>query len=86
MAKSGNTWFKIKRNKGRQVGFMHVRTNALATRKDHSPAAREPVKAREPNARVRTGFRFVAHGAGATARRAACHIAHSQRAWYKYTV
>jgi hypothetical protein len=41
MAKSGNTWFKIKRTKGRKVGFLHSKVDVPAMRTlDHMEIAK----------------------------------------------
>jgi hypothetical protein len=76
MAKSGNTWFKVKRARGRKVGFLHNRVIAPASPTmdlqeviRHGEVKRKAVKPRE--VRVRVGFTMSGYGAGKAARREA---------------
>jgi len=82
MSKSGNTWFKIKRNKGRRIGFQYVGTlRASAVTMDTVEVTRfgavKPRKDREPrpaDKRVPTGFVVQPRGARSSARRAAYYL------------
>jgi hypothetical protein len=81
MASSGNTWFKIKREKGKRLGLLSHKVATLATVKtkrharwaeDRAPADKI-VKPREADKRVRSGFVFQPFGGAKAARRAAYH-------------
>jgi hypothetical protein len=83
MAKSGNTWFKIKRNKGRKVGFLHSKVVAPASPTMNiielartGEIKRKAVKARE----VCRPVGFVMSGRGAAESEAPRDV--FREAWY----